>query len=207
MVRLSRERTGIGVGCDYRAESGLDQRKAYADTSRLRSRADRRARRGLRAGHRAGRSVPNAERHVRAAGRHLARRVEAARGVSAGAHPRVGWLAPPAGEDRAKPCGVRGDFAQRLHGLEGVFREPARVLRDREPLSPGGQRSVSSDPFSARALGLRALRELGSRVGAGPRDQPRAAGIRRLHLRHDRLQRQPAACRTRSAARARACGA
>ena len=58
---------------------------------------------------------------------------------------------------------------------------------------PAGRRPVSRDPVAARPLDVRTAREHADQFGPRPRDQPRASGLRRLHLRHGRLQRQPAA--------------
>ena len=58
---------------------------------------------------------------------------------------------------------------------------------------PIGNGPFPAHPFSTRSLGLWAAGELGARVDPWPCHQSGAAGVRGLHLRHDRLQRQPAA--------------
>ena len=55
------------------------------------------------------------------------------------------------------------------------------------------QWAVPRDPFAARALGVRPFGKFGDRLRSRPRHQPRSPGLRGVHLRHDRLQRQLAA--------------
>ncbi len=105
-------------------------------------------------------------------------------------------------------AGVRRDQARRLQRIEGVLRKPAGVFCHGESLPSCRRGPVSGDSVAARALGVRPPRKLGDCLGAGARDQPRAPGLRRVHDRHGRLQRQLAASRIGcSAARARSCGA
>ena len=76
----------------------------------------------------------------------------------------------------------------------------SRACRDfSSPAICTGRPATGRFPRSSRRTGTG--RTAGSKTPAiasvpGPRDQPRAPGLRRVHLRHDRLQRQPAARRT-----------
>ena len=83
--------------------------------------------------------------------------------------------------------------ARRLHRLEGVLREPAGIFRHRQSVPADWRRAVPGDPFTSRALGVRPPRKFGHRLRSRTRDQPGASGLRGVHLRHDRLQRQLAA--------------
>ena len=64
--------------------------------------------------------------------------------------------------------------ARRLRRVEGVLREPAGVLRHRQPLPSRRQGPVSGGALGPRPLDLRAVREQRPRLRAGARDHPRA---------------------------------
>ena len=92
--------------------------------------------------------------------------------------------------------------ARRLPRLEGLLREPAGLLRHRQPVSPDRRRSVPGHPVAARALGVRPAREHRDQLGPGRAISLARQGFVVFTLRHDRLQRQPpAAAHLRRAAR------
>ena len=126
--------------------------------------------RGLVAGEQsdgAAEAVPWRERHVCASAVHVARRLE----YSRGAYPRVGAGVGRASADArahaARRQRIRRPHAFRLHRLEGVLREPARIFRDGEFVSTDWRRSVSGDPFAAWTLGVRPAGKLRDRIGSG----------------------------------------
>ena len=98
-------------------------------------------------------------------------------------------LWPMSAEDAARTPGLRQAPARRLHDREGRARNHPRVHAQRQPLPPGGhdgQESRASLP--ARTLGGRPGQSR-SAAALYPLGQ---AGLRRLHVRHGRLQRQQA---------------
>ena len=100
--------------------------------------------------------------------------VGAARAVSPRACAGVGRFSPDAGADAPPPRGLRRNHPPGLHGVEGLLREPARVLRYRKPVSSDRRRSVPGRAVAARPLDLRPSREHRDQLGAG-----RAIGLAR----------------------------
>ena len=93
----------------------------------------------------------------------------------------------------AAPAAVFGDVrANGIHRVEGVLRKPAGLPRHGQPVSAGRRRAFPGDSVAARPLDVRPARKHAHGVRTGARDQSRPPGLRRVHVRHGRLQRQPA---------------
>ena len=135
--------------------------------------------------------LPHARGSLRRPASQVARGMADARPVASRAHPRDGGPAADAGAHPAESRRVRRADARRLHGLQGVLRKPSGVPGHGESVQAHRRRAVPRHRVAPWPLELRAAREQRGCVGPGSRDQPRTPGLRGLHLRHDRLQRQP----------------